>query len=65
MIAGSCRNIPLRKDRSSFNVTAGDSTGDWSRVQHPAHRDLDPATHRSETRLRVANGLFATRFLPT
>ena len=27
MIAGPCRSIPLRKTRSSFNVTASDSTG--------------------------------------
>ena len=65
MIAGSCRSIPLRRTRSSFNVTASDSTGRHGRVcsiRHVAIQTRLLIAHGAGS--GVANGLFALRFLP-
>ena len=66
MIAGSYRRIPLRRTRSSFNVTAIDSTGRYVRVYSSVTSKSTPGyspAQRPDS--GVANGLFATRFLPT
>ena len=65
MIAGSYRSIPLRKTRSSFNVTASDTTEGMVAC-------VGSVTPQSRPRLLithgacsgVADGLLAMRFLP-
>ena len=64
MIAGSCRSIPLRRTRSSFNVTASDSTEGWSCVQHPPRRIQTRLLIAHGACSGVADGIFAMRFLP-
>ena len=65
MIAGSYRSFPLRRTRSNFSLTASGSTGNMvaCSLRHvEVHTRLLTAQRPGSG---VANGLFATRFLPT